>query len=41
MSLFFQPSQSFFSVAMMMRWLCALLIAGFGAGDGDGVDSWA
>src|ERR1051326_5159191 len=40
-SLFFQPSQSFFSVAMIARWLWARDIAGFGAGDGDGVGVWA
>src|SRR5689334_25353618 len=46
MSLFFQASQNFFSVAMIARWLCARLIAGLGEGDGDGdvvavVCAWA
>src|SRR6185503_3864337 len=36
MSLFFHASQSFFSVAMIISWLCARLIPGFGDGDGDG-----
>src|SRR6185503_17529403 len=35
MSLFFQASQSFFSVATIARWLCARVMAGLGAGDGE------
>src|SRR5512144_1208821 len=39
--LVFQASHSFFSVEMIILWLCARDIAGFGVGEAAGVASWA